>query len=82
MIFFEQFKSPLVYILVIAGIITLIFKEYTDSVVIMGAVFLDVIVGYFQEKKASKTLEELKKIVTINAQVIREGKKSIALLWQ
>ena len=43
-IFFEQFRSPLIYILVIAGIITLILKDFTDAIVIFGAVFLNTIV--------------------------------------
>jgi Ca2+-transporting ATPase len=72
-IFLEQFKSPLIYILLIAGFITLIFKEFTDSAVIFGAVFLNVIVGYFQENKASKALKELKKFVKHQVEVLREG---------
>ncbi|PIS17470.1 MAG: ATPase [Candidatus Nealsonbacteria bacterium CG09_land_8_20_14_0_10_42_14] len=72
-IFFEQFKSPLIYILVIAGIIVLFFQKFTDAVVIFGAVFLNTLVGYFQEKKAGQALSSLKKIVKIEAQVIREG---------
>jgi len=72
-IFLEQFRSPLIYILVIAGIITLILREYTDSIVIFGAVILNTIVGYFQENKACKALRELKKVVKIEAEVIREG---------
>ncbi|PJE69258.1 hypothetical protein COU96_00705, partial [Candidatus Shapirobacteria bacterium CG10_big_fil_rev_8_21_14_0_10_38_14] len=39
MIFFEQFKSPLIYILVIAGIVVLFFQKFTDAIVIFGAVF-------------------------------------------
>jgi Ca2+-transporting ATPase len=62
-IFLEQFKSPLIYILVIAGITTLLLKEFTDAVVIFGAVFVNVIIGYFQENKASQTLMELKRMV-------------------
>lgn len=72
-IFLEQFKSPLIYILVIAGIVVLVFKEFTDAIVIFGAVFLNTIVGFFQENKASDALRKLKKIVKIKAQVIREG---------
>ena len=72
-ILFEQFKSPLIYILIIAGIITLVLKEFGDSIVIFGAVVLNTVVGYFQESKASKSLQELKKIVRHTAQVIREG---------
>ena len=72
-IFLEQFKSPLIYILVIAGIVVLSFKEYTDAIVIFGAVFLNIIVGFMQENKASNALEKLKKIVKVEAQVIRNG---------
>jgi Ca2+-transporting ATPase len=72
-IFLEQFKSPLVYILLIAGFIALFLKEFTDAVVVFGAVFLNTIVGYIQENKASNTLKELKKIVRHTARVLRDG---------
>ena len=62
-IFFSQFKSPLVYILLIAGIVTLILGKWTDTVIIFMAVILNAVVGYFQEKKAEKTLFELKKFL-------------------
>ena len=73
----EQFRSPLIYILMIAGVITIILKEYTDSIVIFGAVILNTIVGFFQENKASKTLRELKKVIKIKAEVQREGNLKI-----
>ncbi len=73
----EQFKSPLIYILVIAGIVVLVFKEFTDAIVIFGAVFLNTIVGFFQESKSSRAQSKLKKVVKIEAQVIREGNNKI-----
>jgi len=76
-IFLEQFKSPLIYILVIAGIVVLFFNEYTDTIVIFGAVFLNVIVGFIQENKANKSLEKLKKIVKVKAKVIRDGNEKL-----
>ena len=76
-LFLEQFKSPLIYILLIAGIVTVILKEYTDSIVIFGAVILNTIVGFFQENKASNTLRELKKVIKIKAEVQREGNLKI-----
>lgn len=72
-IFLEQFASPLIYILLIAGIIVLFFKDYTDFAVIMGAVILNTIIGYLQENKATKALAELKKIVKHRAKVLRQG---------
>ncbi len=76
-IFLEQFRSPLIYILIVAGIITLIFEEYTDAVVIFGAVFLNTIVGFIQENKASQTLRELKMVVKHPAEVLRGGNLKI-----
>ena len=74
-IFFDQLKSPLIYILIIAGLITLFFREFADSIVIFGAVILNTAVGFFQENKAGQALNALKKIVKIEAQVIREGEE-------
>jgi len=72
-IFLEQFKSPLIYILVIAGLVVLFFKEFTDAIVIFGAIFLNTIIGFFQENKTTTALRELKKVIIIKAKVLREG---------
>ena len=73
--FLEQFQSPLVYILIIAGVISLFFKLYTDCAVIFAAIILDTSVGFFQEKKASKALSALKKVVKVDARVIRQSRE-------
>lgn len=71
----SQFKSPLIYILLVAGAVTIVLKEYTDAVVILAAVFVNAIVGYIQEFKASNTLRELKKVIQQKAIVLRDGKE-------
>jgi len=71
-IFLEQFKSPLIYILVIAGSATLFLQHWTDSVVIFAAVFLNAGIGFFQENKASKIFDKLNKLTRESAVVIRE----------
>ena len=72
-LFLEQFTSPLIYILVIAGIATFFLREYTDTIVIFAAVGLNTTIGYFQENKASRALSELKKILKVKALVFRDG---------
>jgi len=72
-IILNQFKSPLIYILLLAGIVVLFFKEFTDAIVIFAAVFLNTIVGFWQENKANKALLKLKRIIKIKAKVVREG---------
>ena len=74
-IFFDQFKNPLIYILLIAGIITLLLHYPKDATVIFGAVFLNTLIGFFQENRTAKILSQLKSIVKVKAHIIREGKE-------
>jgi len=74
-LFLKQFRSPLIFILVIAGFITFALGERLDSIVIFGAVFLNTFIGYFQEGKATNSLFALKKILKHKALVLREGKE-------
>lgn len=74
-IFITQFKSPLIYVLLIAGLISLFLKEYVDAGVIFGSVFLNTIIGYFQENKANNALAKLKEMVEHKALVWREGRE-------
>ena len=76
-IYLEQFKSSLIYILIFAGIITLFLREFTDAIVIFAAVLVNSTVGFIQENKASKSLKELKKAVTQEAEVLRGGNLKI-----
>lgn len=76
-IFLSQFKNPLVYILFFVGSLSLILKEYFDFTLILGVLLLNSIMGFFQEYTAKRTLFALRKILKINAMVIREGKRKI-----
>ena len=78
-IFLDQFKNILIYILIISGIVTLILKEWADMIIIFFAVILSTVVGYIQEKKASNALRELKKVLTIEAICIRDGREKQVL---
>ncbi len=75
----RQIRSPLVFILVIAGFVTLFLGEYTDSIVILIAVTINTIIGIFQEGKASQAFAKLKGSQKKYATVIREGKKQVVL---
>lgn len=72
-LFFSQFKSALVYVLIIAGFISVFFGEYIDAYVIFAAVMINVVVGFVQEFKANKSLEKLNNIVKKESLVIRDG---------
>ena len=73
-IFMAQLKSPLVYVLLAAGGVTLFLREFADTAIIGLAVFLNTILGFLQERKASRALEALKKLLQPYAKVLRDGK--------
>lgn len=73
MIFLSQFKNPLVYILLIAFFVTLALNDFIDATVIFIAVFINAILGFFQEKKASGILQILRKAVDPMVITIRDG---------
>ncbi len=74
-ILFSQFKSPLIYILIIISFISLFFKEYFDVILIWAVIILNTVMGFFQEYHAEKTLIALSKILKPKTRVIREGLK-------
>ncbi len=49
-----QFTSPLIYILLIAAVVTALLEEYVDSGVILTVVVLNAAIGFFQEYRARK----------------------------
>lgn len=73
--FLMQFTSPLVYILLIAAIISAFLGRQTDTWLIFIIVFINALVGWFQEIKAEKSLQALKKIIALRAKVVREGEE-------
>ncbi len=72
-ILLHQFKSPLIYILLIAAAVTLLLKEYIDSGVILAVVLLNAVIGYLQEFKAEESVRALKNLLVAKARVIRDG---------
>lgn len=76
-IFLQQLKNPLIYILLIAIVISLIIKEFLDATVIFAIVLLNSLLGYYQEYKAERALELLKKISAPTARVLRNKKIKI-----
>ncbi len=72
-IFFLQFKSFIVYILIFAVAISFIAKEYIDASLILGILVLNAFLGFIQEYKAEKAIEELRKLSSLKAKVMRSG---------
>jgi len=74
-IFLSQLKSPLILILIVAGVVTFVISHYRDTVFIFIAVIVNSILGFWQENKAENALALLKTYLKQRARVIREGKE-------
>ncbi|MEM5872295.1 MAG: magnesium-translocating P-type ATPase [Candidatus Aenigmatarchaeota archaeon] len=72
-LFISQFKSPLILILIVAAVIAFFLQEITDSLIILGIVFLNSFLGFIQEFKSEKALEKLTKYIKYTAKVLRNG---------
>ncbi|MBP9727762.1 MAG: HAD-IC family P-type ATPase [Candidatus Moranbacteria bacterium] len=76
-IFFRQFKSPLIFILLVASIIVLLTGEIVDAGVILFVLFFNAVVGSVQEGRAQNTFLALKKFIKGSAVVLRDHQEMI-----
>jgi Ca2+-transporting ATPase len=81
-ILLSQFKSPLVYIILVAALVSLIAKEFGDFAIIMAVVIIDVILGYIQEYQAQKTYTALKGLLKPTTTVLRNGERCEVEVWE
>lgn len=72
---FEQINDVMIYVLLVAALITIIVnREFTDAIIILIVVMINAVVGVAQELKAEKALNALKKMTNPKAVVLRNGK--------
>ena len=69
----RQFQSPFVYILAVAGIVSLLIGEFIDAGFILGVLCLNASIGGFQEWRAERSAQALQKLLQIRAAVERNG---------
>ena len=72
-IFIRQFASPLIYILLIAAVVTFFLEEYKDTLVIAAVLILNALIGFIQEYKAEESVMALRKMVVPRARILRDG---------
>ncbi|MED2793757.1 cation-translocating P-type ATPase [Bacillus wiedmannii] len=70
---FAQINDVLVYVLIIAALISAFVGEWADASIIALVVVLNAVIGVVQESKAEQALEALKKMATPKAIVKRDG---------
>jgi magnesium-transporting ATPase (P-type) len=70
-----QFQNPLIYILTIAGVLTIVLEEYIDAGFIAAVLALNAGIGFYQERQAEKSVQSLMALVSPEAHVVRDGDK-------
>ncbi|MBN2306812.1 cation-transporting P-type ATPase [Candidatus Peregrinibacteria bacterium] len=73
--FLDQFKDLLIIVLIIAALMAYYLDDFRGGTILLVIVFVNACIGFYQEYKAEKILESLKKIIKSKAIVIRDGKE-------
>jgi P-type Ca2+ transporter type 2C len=73
----SQFKNTLIYILLIAAVITALIEHWIDMWVILAVVIINAVIGFIQEGRAEKALEDLQEMLSLEATVLRNGEKAL-----
>ena len=70
----DQFTSPIIYVLLVAALITFAMRDYSDTGIILVVVVINAIIGFVQEFRATRAMEALRELATTTAQVRRGGR--------
>ena len=73
----NQFRALVIWILIVAAIISGVMAEWADAIAILAIVLLNGIIGFLQEEKAARSLAALRKLSAPMAKVTRDGELRI-----
>jgi P-type Ca2+ transporter type 2C len=74
-IFLRQFLNPLVYVLLVAAMISAVMQDLTDAGFIVAVLLVNAVIGAIQEYGAERSAEALRALVTSRALVVRDGEE-------
>jgi len=74
-LFLRQFNNLIIYILILAALLTLLMGHYSDAIIIGLVVIINAVIGYYQEANASNALERIKQLLATEATVYRDGQR-------
>jgi magnesium-transporting ATPase (P-type) len=70
----DQFRSPLIYILLLAAVVTILLGEYIDAGVIALVLAINAVIGFIQEYRAEQSMAALRELARATARVRRDGR--------
>lgn len=72
-IFLQQFKSPIILILIVAAFFSIIINSLPDAIFIFIVIEINAIIGTTQEWNSEKSAEKLKDMIKMKTKVLRDG---------
>lgn len=76
-LFLNQFRSPLVLILVFAAIVAILVQDWVDALIVLAIVMVSAVLSCLQEYRATNAVERLRQQISIKSAVIRNGQQQI-----
>jgi H+-transporting ATPase len=71
--FVGYFWGPIPWMIEVAAVLSIVIQHYEDFAIILTLLFMNAVVGFWQEKKADNAIELLKKRLAPKARVLRDG---------
>ena len=75
--FLLQFHNVLIYVLLASACVTALLAHWVDTGVIVGVVFINAVIGFIQEGKAEKAMDAIRRMLSPEATVMRDGKREV-----
>lgn len=76
-LFFRQFNHLLIYVLITSAVISAVLSHWVDMGVILGVILVNATIGVIQEGKAEKALDAIRHLLSLQASVMRDGKRMV-----
>jgi magnesium-transporting ATPase (P-type) len=73
----SQFNNLLIYVLLASSLITALLGHWVDTSVIVGVVVINAIIGFIQEGRAEEAMNAIRRMLSPEATVLREGKRAV-----
>ncbi|RMX07899.1 cation-transporting P-type ATPase [Corticibacter populi] len=75
--FVLQFHNILLYVMMVAALVTALLGHWVDTGVLLAAVLVNAIIGFIQEGKAEAALDAIRGMLSLQAMVVRDGQRQV-----